>query len=137
MNKLQRFTTATAVTLTAFLGSSLAAQQPSPNPIPAPSPTQAQPAPQPAPQPRAEQAKADASVKGELVKVDTTLKMLTIKTAEGKTEMVAYNDATKVTGAESGIAGLANQSNTKVTVKFSGPDIARVATEIVVEKDKS
>jgi len=24
-----------------------------------------------------------------------------------------------------------------VTVKFSGPDIARVATEIVVEKDKS
>jgi len=137
MNKLQRFTTATAVTLTAFLGSSLAAQQPSPNPIPAPSPTQAQPAPQPAPQPRAEQAKADASLKGELVKVDTTLKMLTIKTAEGKTEMVAYNDATKVTGAESGIAGLANQSNTKVTVKFSGPDIARVATEIVVEKDKS
>ena len=137
MNKLQRFTTATAVTLTAFLGSSLAAQQPSPNPIPAPSPTQAQPAPQPAPQPRAEQAKADASLKGELVKVDTTLKMLTIKTAEGKTEMVAYNDATLVTGAESGIAGLANQSNTKVTVKFSGPDIARVATEIVVEKDKS
>ena len=137
MNKLQRFTTATAVTLTAFLGSSLAAQQPSPNPSPAPSPTQAQPAPQPAPQPRAEQAKADASLKGELVKVDTTLKMLTIKTAEGKTEMVAYNDATKVTGAESGIAGLANQSNTKVTVKFSGPDIARVATEIVVEKDKS
>jgi len=104
MNKLQRFTTATAVTLTAFLGSSLAAQQPSPNPSPAPSPAQAQPAPQP----RAEQAKADASLKGELVKVDTTLKMLTIKTAEGKTEMVAYNDATKVTGAESGIAGLAN-----------------------------
>ena len=129
MNKLQRFTTATAVTLTAFLGSSLAAQQPSPTP----SPTQAQPAPQP----RTEQPKADASLKGELVKVDTALKMLTIKTAEGKTEMVAYNDATKVTGAESGIAGLANQSNTKVTVKFSGPDIARVATEIIVEKDKS
>jgi hypothetical protein len=131
MNKLQRFTTATAVTLTAFLGSSLAAQQPSPTP--SPTPTQ----PQPAPQTRTEQPKADASLKGELVKVDTALKMLTIKTAEGKTEMVAYNDATKVTGAESGIAGLANQSNTKVTVKFSGPDIARVATEIVVEKDKS
>ena len=134
MNKLQRLTTATAVACTAFLGASLAAQQPQPSPNPSP-----QTEPRPAPQPRTEQPdrpKADTSLKGELVKVDTTAKMLTIKTAEGKTEMVAYTDATKVTGAESGIAGLANQSNTKVTVKFTGPDIARVATEIVVEKDK-
>jgi hypothetical protein len=130
MNKLQRLTTTTAVALTAFLGASLAAQQPQPSPNPSPDP-------RPAPQVRTEQPKADATIKGDLIKVDTALKMLTIKTAEGKTEMVAYNDATLVTGAESGIAGLANQSNTKVTVKFSGPDIARVATEIVVEKDKS
>ena len=129
MNKLQRFTTATAVACTALFGASLTAQQPQPSPSPAPDP-------RPAPQLRTEQQKADTSLKGELIKVDTTAKMLTIKTAEGKTEMVAYNDATKVTGAESGIAGLANQSNSKVTVKFTGPDIARVATEIVVEKDK-
>jgi hypothetical protein len=132
MNKLQRLTTTTAVALTAFLGATLAAQQPQPSPNP---PTE----PRPAPQLRTEQPdrpKADTSLKGELVKVDTTAKMLTIKTTAGKTEMVAYNDDTKVTGAETGIAGLANQSNTKVTVKFSGPDIARVATEIVVEKDK-
>jgi hypothetical protein len=131
MNKLQRFTTATAVACTAFFGASLAAQQPQPSPNPTP-----QTEPRPAPQLRTEQPKADASLKGELIKVDTTAKMLTIKTTEGKTEMVAYNDATKVTGAESGIAGLANQSNSKVTVKFTGPDIARVATEIVVEKAK-
>jgi hypothetical protein len=62
--------------------------------------------------------------------------MLTIKGEDGKTEMVAYNDDTKVTGAQTGIAGLANQTNTKVTVKFTGPSIARVATEIVVEKDR-
>jgi hypothetical protein len=131
MNKLQRLTTTTAVALTAFLGATLAAQQPQPSPNP---PTD----PRPAPQLRTEQPapKADTSLKGELVKVDTTAKMLTIKTTEGKTEMVAYNDDTKVTGAQTGIAGLANQTNTKVTVKFSGPDIARVATEIVVEKDK-
>ena len=132
MNTFQRLTTATAVAFTAFLGASLAAQQPQPSPNP---PTE----PRPAPQLRTEQPdrpKADTSLKGELVKVDTTAKMLTIKTAAGKTEMVAYNDDTKVTGAETGIAGLANQSNTKVTVKFSGPDIARVATEIVVEKDR-
>ncbi len=132
MNKLQRLTTTTAVALTALLGASVAAQQPQPSPNPSPDP-------RPAPQVRTEpdKPKADATIKGELIKVDTALKMLTIKTAEGKTEMVAYNDATLVTGAESGIAGLANQSSTKVTVKFSGPDIARVATEIVVEKDKS
>jgi hypothetical protein len=133
MNKLQRLTTTTAVALTAFLGASLAAQQPQPSPNPRPDPT-------PAPQVRTEQPdkpKADATIKGELIKVDPMAKMLTIKTAAGKTEMVAYNDATLVTGAESGIAGLANQTSTKVTVKFSGPDIARVATEIVVEKDKS
>ena len=130
MTKLQRLTSlTTAFAFTTFLGASLAAQQPQPNPSPAPDP-------KPAPQLRAEQPKADTSLKGELVKVDTTAKMLTIKTAEGKTEMVAYNDATKVTGAQTGIAGLANETNTKVTVKFSGPDIARVATEIVVEKDK-
>jgi hypothetical protein len=132
MNKLQRLTTTTAVALTAFLGASLAAQQPQPSPNP-------QTEPAPAPQLRTEQpdrTKADTSLKGELIKVDTTAKMLTIKTADGKTEMVAYNDATKVTGAETGIAGLANQSKSKVTVKFTGPDIARVATEIVVEKDK-
>ena len=131
MTKLQRLTSVTtAFAFTTFLGASLAAQQPQPNPSPA------RADPKPAPQLRAEQPKADTSLKGELVKVDTTAKMLTIKTAEGKTEMVAYNDATKVTGAQTGIAGLANETNTKVTVKFNGPDIARVATEIVVEKAK-
>ena len=134
MNKFQRLTTATAVACTAFLGASLAAQQPQPSPNPSP-----QTEPKPAPQLRTEQPdkpKADSSIKGELVKVDPMAKMLTIKTAAGKTEMVAYTDATTVTGAENGIAGLVNQSSTKVTVKFTGPDIARVATEIVVEKAK-
>jgi hypothetical protein len=132
MNTLQRLTTTTAVALTAFLGATLAAQQPQPSPNP--------PAdPRPAPQLRTEQPDRPAaatSLKGELVKVDTTAKMLTIKGEDGKTEMVAYNDDTKVTGAQTGIAGLANQTNTKVTVKFTGPSIARVATEIVVEKDR-
>jgi glucose/arabinose dehydrogenase len=134
MNTLQRLTTATAVACTAFLGASLAAQQPQPSPNPSP-----QTEPKPAPQLRTEppdKPKADTSIKGELVKVDPMAKMLTIKTAAGKTEMVAYTDATTVTGAENGIAGLVNQRSTKVTVKFTGPDIARVATEIVVEKDK-
>lgn len=130
MTKLQQLmSTTTALTFTAFLGTSLAAQQPQPSPAPAPDP-------RPAPQLRTEPPKADTSLKGELVKVDTTTKMLTIKTTDGKTEMVAYNDDTKVTGAETGIAGLANQSNSKVTVKFTGAGLTRIASEIVVEKDR-
>jgi len=132
MTKLQRLTsTTTALAFTAFLGTSLAAQQPQPSPTPAPDPS-------PAPQLRAaqpDQAKTDTSLKGELVKVDTTAKMLTVKAKDGKTEMVAYNESTRVTGAQTGIAGLANQPNTKVTVKFTGIGAARVASEIVVEKD--
>ena len=133
MNQLQRLTTAAAVACTACLAS-LAAQQPQPNPKPSPA-TTARPAPQPRTQPAAP-AKAESTIKGELIKVDPMAKMLTIKTAQGKTEMVAYTDATVVSGAESGIAGLANQGKTKVTVTFSGPDIARVATHLVVDRDR-
>jgi hypothetical protein len=129
MTKLQQLmSTTTALAFTACLGTSLAAQQPQPSPAPAPDP-------RPAPQLRTE-PRADTSLKGELVKVDTTTKMLTIKTADGKTEMVAYNDDTKVTGAQTGIAGLANQSNAKVTVKFTGAGLTRIASEIAVEKDR-
>lgn len=125
----QLMSTTTALAFTALLGTSLAAQQPQPSPAPAPDP-------RPAPQLRTDTPKADTSLKGELVKVDTTTRMLTIKTADGKTEMVAYNDDTKVTGAETGLAGLANQSNSKVTVKFTGAGLTRIASEIVVEKDR-
>lgn len=119
--------TTTALAFTAFIGTA-AAQQPQPNPVPPPDG-------RPAPQLRTDVPRADASLKGELVKVDTNTKMLTIKTDEGETETIAYNDETRVTGAQTGIAGLANQTNTKVTVKFMGLGPARVASEIVVEKD--
>jgi hypothetical protein len=134
-NLLRLTSTISALAFTAFIGGSLAAQQPQPTPTPNPNPTAD---PRPAPQLRTEQPapKADASLKGELVKVDTTAKMLTIRTDDGKTEMVSYNEATKVTGAQTGIAGLANQPNTKVTVKFTGTGSARVASEIAVEKDR-
>ena len=134
MTKLQRITAMTsAFAFTTFLGASMAiAQQPQPNPSPTPDPT---PAPQLWTEPP--DTKATAPLKGELVRVDTAAKMLTIKTAEGRSEQIAYNDDTKVTGAHTGIAGLVNQDGTQVTVKFTGIGTARVATEIMVEKGKS
>lgn len=129
MTRLQQLlSTTAALAFTTCLTTGAAAQQPQPNPAQPPDV-------RPAPQLRVDVPREDASITGELIKVDTNTKMLTIKTDEGKTEMVAYNDETRITGAQTGIAGLANQTNTKVTVKFVGLGPARVASEIVVEKD--
>ena len=74
------------------------------------------------------------TVKGELVRVDAATKMLVVKTALGAEEKILYNDATKVTGAKDGVAGLANASNSNVTIKFTGTGADRLATEITVDK---
>ena len=92
MTRLQRIAfSTTAMAFTTFLGASLSAQQPQPTADPS------------VPQLRLEQRDtktAGTTLEGELVQVDTTAKMLTIKTEDGKTERIRYNDATKVTGAQ-------------------------------------
>ena len=121
--------TTTALVFTSLLGvsASFAQQPPSPNPAPAPG-TRAE---QPMPERPAAQAN---TVKGELVRVDAATKMLVVKTALGAEEKILYNDATKVTGAKDGVAGLANASNSNVTIKFTGTGADRLATEITVDK---
>jgi hypothetical protein len=96
---------------------------------------EAKPAPAPAPVVRADPSPA-TTIEGELMKVDTTAKTLVVKTAEGKEERLGYTDATKVTGAQSGIAGLANTTRTQVSVKFTGTGANRIATEITVREAK-
>jgi len=121
--------TTTALVLTSLLGvsASFAQQPPSPNPAPAPGTRAEQPMP--------ERAAAQANtIKGELVRVDAATKMLVVKTALGAEEKILYNDATKVTGAKDGVAGLANASNSNVTIKFTGTGADRLATEITVDK---
>ena len=121
--------TTTALVFTSLLGvsASFAQQPPSPNPAPAPGTRAEQPMP--------ERAAAQANtVKGELVRVDAATKMLVVKTALGAEEKILYNDATKVTGAKDGVAGLANASNSNVTIKFTGTGADRLATEITVDK---
>jgi type IV secretory pathway VirB9-like protein len=124
--------TTTALVFTSLLGvsASFAQQPPSPNPAPAPGTRAEQPMPE---RPAAQDAKAN-TIKGELVRVDAATKMLVVKTALGAEEKIAYNDATKVTGAKDGVAGLANASNSNVTIKFTGTGADRVATEITVDK---
>jgi Cu/Ag efflux protein CusF len=76
-------------------------------------------------------------VKGEVVKVDSEAKKITIKGADGVETVFAYTDATEVTGGQSGMAGLATQTGAKVTVHFKSDMGTKTATKIEVDDKKS
>jgi hypothetical protein len=78
------------------------------------------------------QAQQPAPIQGQLVKVDSEAKTLDVMTADGKTVMFQYTDATKVTGAQDSIAGLATSKNVNVTVQFAEKGTAKIATQIEV-----
>ena len=91
-------------------------------------------------QPPTTAAPAALTAKGELVKVDDATMMITIK-ADAKAEpntptQFTYTDATKVTGAEEAIAGLATMTGASVTVQYMKKDQANVATQIDVQAKK-
>lgn len=130
MNLRQLSVIGAAAALGTVLSTSAAlAQTPPPTPPPAPQR-------EAAPEPKAQQPDMAASIKGELESVDATTKTLVVKTAEGKSETIRYDDATQVTGGESGEAGLVNSKGTQVTVKFRGTGIDRVASEIAIGEKK-
>ncbi|MGE3886692.1 MAG: hypothetical protein AB7H81_09680 [Vicinamibacterales bacterium] len=78
-----------------------------------------------------------STIEGELVRVDTTARMIVVKTADGKEEQLAYTDNTRVNGAQKTVAGLAGTTPTQVSVRFTGAGANRVATEITVREAKS
>jgi hypothetical protein len=92
------------------------------------------PAPQaPAAQAPASQAPAGGAqkaetAKGELKSVDAAKMTLTL--ASGETFM--FNDQTKVTGAQGGVAGLASASGRQVTINYTTKGADRIATSIEV-----
>jgi hypothetical protein len=97
------------------------------------------PASPPAPRAETQASQPDMAmvIEGQLQSVNAATKTLVVKTAAGKDETVRYDDATKVTGGQSGVAGLANSKGTDVTVKYSGHGEERVATEITIRQKKS
>jgi hypothetical protein len=110
---LGTFAFVTAISLSAF------AQAP---------PSQAPAAQAPASQAPAGQAPKSESAKGELKSVDAAKMTLTL--ASGETFM--YNEQTKVTGAQGGVAGLASASGRQVTINFTTKGADRIATSIEV-----
>jgi hypothetical protein len=85
----------------------------------------------------AQQAAPKAEVaSGELVRVDTSAKTISIRAEGGNAMVFGYTDATKVTGGEN-VAGLASMAGTSVSVHYTKQGQNNVASEIVVQKKAS
>jgi len=73
---------------------------------------------------------------GELVRVDTTAKTISVRPEKGDAMVFTYNDATKVTGAGD-VAGLATMAGSNVTVHFAKQGQTNLASQIEVQKKAS
>jgi hypothetical protein len=76
-------------------------------------------------------------VEGELERVDSQRKMLTIKGKDGKDSEITYNDQTKVQGAEAIQGGLRSASGDTVKVHFSEQGATKMAVLIEVESEQA
>jgi carbon monoxide dehydrogenase subunit G len=79
----------------------------------------------------AQAAPAAATAQGELVEVDAKASTLSVKTATADMKFT-YNEQTKVTGAQKGVAGLATMAGSQVTVQYHKEGAANIATSIEV-----
>lgn len=75
------------------------------------------------------------TAQGELLDVDNRASTFTIKTQTGEMTF-RYNDATKVTGAQKGVAGLATMTGSDVTVMYRKEGQVNLATSIDVKAAK-
>jgi len=85
----------------------------------------------------ARQQPAASVASGELVKIDTSAKTIVIKTEAEPQMQFSYTDATKITGAEKGVAGLATMTGSSLTIRYTKKGQDNVATEIEVQSKKS
>lgn len=76
-------------------------------------------------------AQASTSASGELTDVDAKAATITVKTATEDMKF-RYDDQTKVTGAQKGVAGLATMKGSQVTVNYKKEGSNNIATSIDV-----
>jgi hypothetical protein len=87
-----------------------------------------------APAAPAQQAPGQAAVataQGELLEVDAKANTFSIKTAAAEMKF-RYDDSTKVSGAQKGVAGLATMAGSQVTVQYKKEGANNIATSIEV-----
>ena len=121
---------AAALACVVFASTSSQAQQPEPLRLSSP-PAHALAHAEPAVQAQAQTQTAQ----GELLDVDAKANLLTVKTQSGEMSF-RFNDQTKVTGAQKGVAGLATMTGAQVTVMFQKQGALNVASSIEVKEQK-
>jgi hypothetical protein len=72
------------------------------------------------------------TAQGELLDVDSKASTLTIKTETGEMSF-RYNDATKVTGAQKGVSGLATMTGSDVVLMYRKDGQINIATSIDIK----
>jgi hypothetical protein len=77
----------------------------------------------------------EATISGELMRVNPDTKMFTVKGATGEMQF-KYSEQTVVTGAQKTVAGLATMSGEQVTVSYRAESGANIATKIEVREKK-
>lgn len=77
------------------------------------------------------QAQAVATAQGELLEVDAKASTFAIKTAAAEMKF-RYDNETKVSGAQKGVAGLATMTGSQVTVQYKKEGANNIATSIEV-----
>jgi len=83
-------------------------------------------------QPALAQAQEGQTFEGELTKVDSTAKTLSVKSSKGQEMEFRYNDQTQISGAEGGVEGLATKSGTPVKVHYDAT--SKTATKIEIKQ---
>jgi hypothetical protein len=95
-------------------------------------PSASQPQAPSAQRPAAPAAAAEITVEGDLQEVDVKTNMITIKTSTGAEMKFKYDDSTKVTGGQKGVAGLATMTGSKVTAMYKKDGSTNTLTSIQV-----
>ena len=76
-----------------------------------------------------------STAQGELVSVDAKASTIAIKTSVGTMEF-RYDNQTRITGAQSGAAGLATMTGAPVTVTYRKEGSTNFATSIAVQSSE-
>jgi len=80
------------------------------------------------------QGERTATLKGELIKVDSDSLTFTIKVDNGDQVQFQYNKDTTVEGSQSGIQGLSANTGTQLSVQYEEKSGKKVAVKIEVLK---
>jgi hypothetical protein len=89
----------------------------------------------PATSPAQGEKQTTSTAQGELVSVDAKASTIAIKTSVGTMEF-RYDNQTRITGSQSGAAGLATMAGSPVTVTYRKEGSTNFATSIAVQQSE-